>query len=56
VRVRIGRGGVRFRGRAAWGAVLSGVMQRGGLVVPPGDSSALVDPLSRPFSGVVLAA
>ena len=28
--------GVRFRGRAAWGAVLSGVMQGVGLVVPPG--------------------
>ncbi len=28
--------GVRFRGRAAWGAVLAGVMQGAGLVVPPG--------------------
>jgi site-specific DNA recombinase len=28
--------GVRFRGRAAWGAVLAGVMQGVGLVVPPG--------------------
>ena len=28
--------GVRFRGRAAWGALLSGVVQGIGLVVPPG--------------------
>ncbi len=28
--------GVRFRGRAAWGALLSGVTQGSGLVVPPG--------------------
>jgi hypothetical protein len=28
--------GIRFRGRAAWGALLAGVMQGSGLVVPPG--------------------
>ncbi len=28
--------GVHFRGRAAWGALLSGVLQGTGLVVPPG--------------------
>lgn len=28
--------GVRFRGRAAWAAVIAGVMQGSGLVVPPG--------------------
>ena len=29
-------GGIRFRGRAAWGPLLAGVVQELGLVVPPG--------------------
>jgi hypothetical protein len=45
--------GVRFRGRAAWGALLAGVMQGPGLVVPPGDSVGLY---TAEVGGIVRAA
>ena len=43
-------GGVRFRGRAAWAAILTGVLHSACLVVPPGSPAEADEARVLPFA------